>query len=146
MATPAGAAVEGDDAATDTISFHHGGVALTCRVGGLSSFRFQDAGDTTVIDAVSGVYDDPGCRDALFGVTVTVRYETAPGSGSFVLSKASGVTALEDPDNPGSWGVTTHLEVPGPTGPITVTHTASFLCDENPRTATCPRTVTTSPK
>lgn len=136
---PAGAASR-----TSTVSFHFNGTPLTCSVSGSSTTRFQDENDVTVIDASVGALGGSACLEVLFGVTLFIRYETAPGSGTFATSRVDGLTATED--RPGSPGVQTRLEVPGPTGPIEVRHTAAYICDENPRTTTCPASVVTHPK
>jgi hypothetical protein len=143
-AAPAGAATSGQDSGTASVSFHFNGAPLTCPVAGASAYGFQDENDTTVIDASVGAFGSSACRTALYGVTLFVRYETAPGSGTFATSRVDGLTATEG--QPASPGVSTRLEVPGPTGPIEVRHTAQYFCDENPRTATCPASVVTNPK
>src|SRR4051794_23879271 len=80
---PANASYKNTDAETSQITFHFNGQQLTCRAGGSSSYEFPrpDGSDTAHIEALSGVYDDPGCRNAIFEVSLDGRYETAPGSG-----------------------------------------------------------------
>ncbi len=90
-----------------------------------------------------GALGGSACLEALYEVTRFIRYEAAPGSGTFATSRVDGLTATEG--QPGSPGVQTRLEVPGPTGSIEVRHTAADICDENPRTTTCPASVVTHP-
>ena len=141
-AGPAGA---GEDSGTASVSFHLNGSPLTCGVSGSSASTFQDENDTAVIDASVVATVGPGCREALYGVTLFIRYETSPGSGTFATSRVDGATAQEDPGHAAT-GVQTRLEVPGPLGSITVQHGAAYVCDENPRTTTCSASVVTNPK
>jgi hypothetical protein len=132
----AGAAAQGSDSGSESISFRSvGGQSLTCGVTGMSSYLFADQLDsTTFIDASTQASDDPGCRAALNRIVVVVDYETSPGSGEFASSSATASPAAN-----------VHLRVPGPTGPITVDHIVEFRCQDN-FTGICGASFQTSPK
>ena len=120
--------------------------SLTCRFGGTSSYEYAPETDVTTISALAGVYADPGCHDALYQVEVVLSYESPAGSGRLLTSRARGVNAMEDPDHQADWAVQTSVQVPGPTGPIEVSHVASFLCNSQGRPFLCTGTATTNPK
>ena len=140
-AAPVGA-IEGQD--SEQISRTVG--KLTCRVAGTSSYTYSPDTDVTHIATSSGVFDDPGCRDALFSVETIISYESPAGSGRFLTASARGVDALEAPDHKANWYVSSSISIPGPTGAIEVAHRATFLCSTDPRPSFCSGTATTNPK
>ena len=136
---PAEASFKHTDTKYAQITFHdvHGN-QLTCRAGGITSYEFPRPGtsDDAHIEASAGVYndpsfpDDPRCRDALYQVSLSGRYETAPGSGVYRTFRSEGAPAVGSA--PAAWATLIAFDVAGPTGSITVSNQALFGCADPP--------------
>ncbi|HZB71838.1 MAG TPA: hypothetical protein VE395_06860 [Acidimicrobiales bacterium] len=144
VATPASAAFVREDTDTRTVTFGFGGTARTCRLIATTRYEYPAAGveGDALIRSSTSVADDPGCREPVYEVSLLGRYETAPDSGRFrTFFATSGVG-----ESPRPGGVSVELTVPGPTGPLTVDHRVTVVCDGPSNPNLCSYTLQTSPK
>jgi hypothetical protein len=145
-AQPAAAQYGEGDFQVSEVTFTRNGQSLTCSIGGQTAYWFPEGDDeTALIRALTLTDDNAGCRAALFQVSVSGRYETAPDSNQFVAFAAEGAPASGT--TPAETSATAFVEAPGPTGHIETTHLARFRCDDPPAGATfCSVTASTSAK
>jgi hypothetical protein len=143
-ATPASAAFVREDTDTTTVTFAFAGTQRTCRLFGITGFEYPADGveGEARIRSRTYVADDVGCREPVFQVSLSGRYETAPDSGRFrTFFAASGVG-----ETPRPGGVSIDFTVPGPTGPVTVDHRVDIACDGPTDPSLCSYQLHTSPK
>ncbi len=143
-ASPAAAAYVREDTQTDTVTFSFAGTERTCRLFAASRYEYPAGGveGEALIRASTHVEDTPGCREPVFQISLSGRYETAPGSGQFRSFFASSGVG----ESPRPSGVVLQVAVPGPTGSVTVDHRVDIACDGPTDPFLCSYSLRTSPK
>ena len=119
------------------LTFTFEGQEVTCTVAGSGNSYFQEDSGYSVINGATGLNDaDPACHEAIVEIYVDASYRRDPDDDPDHVS--SGLANAEH--------VSINVLVHSTLSSVVVSHTAVFLCDNEPFSSTCPLTFTTYTK
>ena len=119
------------------LTFTFEGQEVTCTVAGSGNSYFQEDSGYSVINGATDLDDDDeACHEAIVEIYVDATYRRDPGDDPDHVS-----SGLADAER-----VSIDVLVRGTLSSVVVSHTAVFLCDNEPFSSTCPLTFTTYTK